>query len=388
MPDLARLRRLFPITERYVYLSHAGSGPLPLPTVKSLAETAETKSLEGDLNYQAAEAVTEKTREMAARLMKVDPAGIAFIKNTSAGAIIAINSIEWHPGDNVILMKDAFPTHTYAFNYMLSNVEKRYDTSADLAEGPDCVYRLCDKHTRCVAIDWVHFYSGIRADISAIGHFCREMNIWFLVDAIQGLGPVDFDFGALEADFVYAGCNKWLLSPHGIGLLYVNPGKLDQLKPANLGWLSAQWKEFNDIYTEKPMKSGASRYEEGTKNYPAIYALGESLRIILEVGSAEIDRHVRRLVDILRKELLAAGFEITTPEEPKRSAGIITCCKPGACNASIHAWLKAANMICSLRQDHLRIAPYFYNTEEEIRRFVARAAEPAALTAKPSDCKT
>ena len=91
---------------------------------------------------------------------------------------------------------------------------------------------------------------------------------------------------------------------------------------------------------------------------------------------------------MLRKGLLSAGFEIITPEEPARSAGIITCRKPGACNASIHAWLRTAGMICSLRQDMLRIAPYFYNTEDEVHRFVARATDPAALVAPPSDCKT
>jgi len=36
----------------------------------------------------------------------------------------------------------------------------------------------------------------------------------------------------------------------------------------------------------------------------------------------------------------------------------------------------------------LRIAPHFYNTEDEVRRFLARATDPAVLTAPPSACRT
>jgi selenocysteine lyase/cysteine desulfurase len=32
--------------------------------------------------------------------------------------------------------------------------------------------------------------------------------------------------------------------------------------------------------------------------------------------------------------------------------------------------LKENNIVCSLREDHLRIAPHFYNTTEEINRLI------------------
>lgn len=367
------------MTERYVYFNHASSGPLPTTAIAAMTEYLDRFSREGEVPYQEAEVVVEDARLLAGRLMRVKPEGLAFVKNASAGAIIAINSIEWRAGDNVVLMKDAFPSNLYPFDYLLPHVEKRYVTSAELALGPDCVYRLVDKHTRAVALDWVHFLSGARADIGAIGRFCRELGVWFLVDVMQGLGAVDFDFGSLDADFVYAGGNKWLLGPHGIGLLRVNPEKLPALKPANLGWLSARWDDFNDIYSRKPMKAGASRFEEGTKNYPGIYGLRESMRILLDVGIASVEKQIRRVVDSLRKRLLAAGFEISTPEEPKRSAGIITCRKPGTDMPALFQRLKAQGHICSLRENSLRLAPHFYNTGEEAARFIDPSVAGTAL---------
>jgi cysteine desulfurase / selenocysteine lyase len=369
--QLKAFRELFPVTRRYVYLNHASNGSLATPVVQAMNGYIERCSLHGEVPYPEAEAVVEDGRTLAARLMGVRPEEIAFIKNTSAGAIIAIGSIEWQRGDNLVMMKDAFPTNAYPFHYLLPQVEKRYVTSAELAKGSDCIFKLVDRHTRAIVIDWVHFLSGVRADISAIASFCRTRAIHILVDAMQGLGAVDQSFGDLGIDFVYAGGGKWLLGPQGSGILYVSSAILPKLKPANLGWLSAQWKDFNDIYTQKPMKSGASRFEEGTKNYIGIYGLRESLRILLDAGRSEVAERVRTHVRLLRRRLEEKGFETRTPADPQRHAGVVDAHKPGADMAVLFARLKEQGFICSLRENRLRIAPHFYNTEEEIERFCA-----------------
>jgi len=369
--QLKATRELFPVTRRYVYLNHASNGSLAIPVVEAMSGYIERCSLHGEVPYPEAEAVVEDCRELAARLMGVRASEIAFVKNTSAGAIIAIGSIEWQHGDNMILMRDAFPTNTYPFHYLLPHVEKRYVTSAELAKGSECIFKLVDRHTRAIAIDWVHFLSGVRADISAIATFCRTRAIYILLDAMQGLGAVDQRFGDLGIDFVYAGGGKWLLGPQGSGILYVNSAILPKLKPANLGWLSAKWDDFNDIYTPKPMKSGASRFEEGTKNYIGIYGLRESLRILLDAGMSEVAARVRMLVKLLRQRLGEKGFETLTPADPQRHAGVVDAHRQGVDMIALFARLKEQGFICSLRENRLRIAPHFYNTEEEIERFCA-----------------
>ena len=379
--QLKAFRELLPVTRRYVYLNHASNGSLAIPVVQAMNGYIERCSLHGEVPYPEAEAVVEDCREKAARLMGVRTDEVAFVKNTSAGAIIAIGSIEWQHGDNLVMMKDAFPTNTYPFHYLLPQVEKRYVTSAELAKGPECVFRLVDRHTRAIAIDWVHFLSGVRADIGAIATFCRTRAIHILLDVMQGLGAVNQSFGELGIDFAYAGGGKWLLGPQGSGILYVNSAILPKLKPANLGWLSAQWDDFNDIYTRKPLKPGASRYEEGTKNYIGIYGLRESLRILLDAGMSEVADRVRMLVQLVRRRLEEKGFEIITPVDPQRHAGIITASRPDIDTSVLFARLKEQGFICSLRENRLRIAPHFYNTEEEVERFCAALPDKAGSAA-------
>lgn len=117
------------------------------------------------------------------------------------------------------------------------------------------------------------------------------------------------------------------------------------------------------------MKPGASRFEEGTKNYIGIYGLRESLRILLDAGMSEVTARVRMLVKLLRERLEEKGFEVMTPADPQRHAGIITASRPDLDMAALFARLKEQGFICSLREDRLRIAPHFYNTEDEVERF-------------------
>ncbi|MFO7674738.1 MAG: aminotransferase class V-fold PLP-dependent enzyme [bacterium] len=385
---ITSLRRLFPVTERWTWFNHACTGPMPATTVQAVADFVERAARDGEVPYAEAEAMADACRDRLARLLHVPPDSVAFTGSTTAGLLIAVGAVDWRAGDNVVLMEDDFPTVTAPFRFLLPEVEKRFTNSAALVEGPEAVFSLVDRRTRMVAVSWVHFLTGRRFDVRAIARFCRERGVVSVIDAIQGIGAVDCDWTAVDADFVVGHGAKWLLAPQGSGMMHVRPATLAGLRPTHHGWLSADWRDFNDIFSARPLKPGAARFEAGTKNYLGICGLGASLELWDQLGIAAIEARLRALDTRLRSGLEAAGFEIITPAEPERSGGIVTCRKPGACSASLHAFLKAGGFVCALRENLLRVAPHFYNTEAEVDRFVARAADPAALTAPPSDCKT
>jgi len=386
--SVSALRRQFPVTERLTWFNHAGVGPLSAPTAQAVAEFAVRAAREGEVPFPEAEAMVEECRARLGRLLRVPAESVGFTPNTSSGILLAIGALEWRAGDNVILMEDDFPTVTYPFRLMLPGVERRTVTSAELVEDPAVVFAHADERTRMVALSWVHFLTARRFDIEAIVRFCRERGIISVIDSIQGIGVVDCDWSAVDADFVVSHGAKWLLSPQGSGFVQVRAETMAGLRPVNHGWLSADWREFNDIFSEKPLRAGAARFEPGTRNYLGICGLNAGLELWERYGTAAVEARVRALVARLRAGLEAAGFETVTPAEPERSGAFITCRRPGACSASIHAWLRAGGFVCALRENLLRVAPHCYNTEEEVDRFVARAADPAALTAPPSDCKT
>ena len=65
-----------------------------------------------------------------------------------------------------------------------------------------------------VCVPWVQFASGARVDLGALGALCRERGVGlFVVDAIQGVGPLRLDLRETPVDILACGAQKWLLSP-------------------------------------------------------------------------------------------------------------------------------------------------------------------------------
>ena len=358
------LREEFAVARDRVYFNHAGTGPLPARTVAAIHDWTARCASEGEVPWPEAEALVEKARTSAAALLRVQAEEVAFTKNATSGALIAMGSVPWRAGDNVILQGSAFPVNEAVLRNVLPDVERRHARTAEE------IAALVDARTRAIAVDWVHFATGERIDLQPLARLCRERNIYFLVDVAQGLGLVDFDFGSLGADFVYGCGNKWLLGLQGTGLLHIRAATLRGLRPFNLGWLSSARPDFTDMHAVYPLKPDARRHEEGTKNYTGIVALGASLSLLQDAGPAVIEARSRSLTGLLRKKLAELGFDVLTPAEPERSAGILSVRKPGVDHAAMYAVLRNERCIVSLREGALRISPHFYNTEAEALRLV------------------
>jgi len=327
---------------------------------------------EGKVEYTKCLETVAETRSLAARLMNVSPSEIAFIKNTSEGILTAMHAIPWRPGDNAVVMKDAFPATTYPWLYLLPDVEKRWvplhDPSND-PQGKNFVMRLfdcVDTHTRAISIDWVHYLSGKRLELEELGESCRTRGIFTIVDGIQGLGALRLDCHRTQCDFLCAGASKWLFGPQGTGILYVSRERFEELKPCNIGWLSADWSNFQDFTTPAPLKENALRLEEGTLNHIGVHGMRENLKIILSIGPERIERWVTRLLDRLLKGLVELDCEILTPLDSELRSGILSFRHPSIGSQELWNSLSNNDIACSLRNGWIRISPHLYNTGGEV----------------------
>ena len=61
-----------------------------------------------------------------------------------------------------------------------------------------------------------------RQDLKELGDYCKEKGVYLVVDAVQQLGVTKIDTKACHIDILTAGGHKWLNSPYGTGVLYVN----------------------------------------------------------------------------------------------------------------------------------------------------------------------
>ncbi|MGH9483121.1 MAG: aminotransferase class V-fold PLP-dependent enzyme, partial [Terriglobales bacterium] len=221
-----------------VYFNHAAASPLATTTRKAMERVlAELNQSGPPLDWQAWLTALDRTRHALARLIGAQARDIAFTKNTSEGLCSVAQGLEWARGDRVVSFECEFPANLYPWLALRPRgVELELLPPAALSDLDRLRQAL--RGARLLSVSFVQYLSGFRADLEAIGELCHEAGALFVVDAIQGLGafPVDVRRAGIHA--LAADGHKWLTGPEGAGFLYVSPELLDQLTPAEVGWLS------------------------------------------------------------------------------------------------------------------------------------------------------
>ena len=370
--DIERIRELFPVTERFVYMNHAALGPLPRTATERVAELAVSLGAEGDEGWPARIAEVERVRKLAARLVGAREAHeVAFVANTSDGLSVVAAGLDWREGDNVVGADCEFPSNVYPWMRLRTKgVELRMAPERDGRVDPDELLSLVDERTRVVALSWVQFASGFRSDLGRIGRACRERGVLFVVDAIQGLGALGLDVERDAVDVASASAHKWLLGGEGIGLLYVSDRVVERLEPARVGWTSVKdwikWSRYDLTYRE-----GAGRFECGTLNMFGVHALGASLELLLEAGSDAIEARIRAITDRLADGLAARGFAVVSSRRPGEWSGIVAATHAERPAPEVSSHLRERGVLVAHRAGRLRVSPHFYNTEAEVDRLLA-----------------
>jgi selenocysteine lyase/cysteine desulfurase len=313
----------------------------------------------------------EECRRLAARLLNGAAESVAFLQNTAQAISTVARGIGFAPGDQVLVPAGEYPANVYPW---LSLADQGVETVFVQPDergwlGVERFAEAVTPRTRLVAVSFVQFGNGYRVDYPALARFCHERGALLLVDAVQGLGALPFDVTAGEVDFVAAGSHKWLLSPPGIGILYVAPRLIESLSPVMVGALNVQNPlAFDTIDYRLP--STARRFESGTANFLGFVGMEQSLRVILDTGIDTIGAAIRDLVRWTRGELTRAGFAVHSPDDDAHASGIISFSQPGVSSDVLAQRLHLAGVIASLRKGRVRLSPHWYTTREQIQRCI------------------
>ena len=363
----------FPWTADTVYLNNASIGPIPERTRRALDQFTAKRTAPHLLPDRDLFAMLQGARELVAELINGDAGEVALAVNTGFGLSLAANALPLNPGDVVLLSDREFPANVYP--WML---QKRRGVDVELArctpEGwPDEEYllsRLQDRRVKVLAVSFVQFANGYRADLGRLGAACRANDVYFVVDGIQGIGNSVIDVKTTPVDILACGGQKWLLSPWGSGFVYVRRDLVQQLEPAVAGWMAYEGTDdFARLIEYNPtFRSDARRFELVTLPFQDFYGLTESLRMLLELGIRDIAEFTRSLHEPLVRWADERGIRIASPrDEAHRSA--ILCVAPPKPVDAYHA-LKRAHVVCSLREGAIRLAPHCYNTMDEMEKVV------------------
>ena len=360
-------------TGERIYLNAASYGPLP--------ERARAATEEFDRRRQRAELADPdflesqvRARRAAARLVGALENEIALVPNTQVGINLAAHSAAARArGRRALIVCDReFPANIYPW---LTLGRHGFDvrviptTQNGLPDEAALEEALQPADVAALALSFVQFSTGYRADVERLGALCRARDILFAVDAIQGVGAVPINVHSANIDVLACGAQKWLCSPWGTGFAFIRADLCGTVEPYLPGWLSFTGSRDYTRLTEYryELREDGERFEVGSLPFQSCVAFAEAAGLLLELGVEQIWEHIRALQDqIIEWAAARENVEVTSDLRPERRSGVL-CLRPRNA-AAAHAALLNARITCAFREGSIRLSPHFYNSSDEIAR--------------------
>jgi selenocysteine lyase/cysteine desulfurase len=366
--SLSLHRKEFPITRKYVYFDHASVGPIPRRSLRAVQKLNEEKLIMGKLAWEEWDKVLDEARRVIASFISAGEDEIALTVNTSEGLGIVTNGVEWKPGDNIVTTDLEFPSSLFACQGVAQRygVELRVVRNID-GELPLTEYsKAIDEHTKLVVFSHVQFSNGYRTELQELADIAHSRGAMVLVDAIQSLGTMPLDVRREDVDFLACGGYKWLLAPIGVGFLYVRREHLDKIAPTILGYRSDE--EVYDLYyRELSLAKNARRFEHGQRNFPGFAGMVESMKMLKEAGLRKVRMRIWRLGDEIIGGAQELNLSINSSLREENRSGIVNLNVKNP--EKVKERLLREGIVVSARKG-LRVSPHFYNTQEEVERFL------------------
>lgn len=366
-------RKHFPLTRQMIYLDAASIVPLPDFVVEAVTSFYNDLSEKGEEERPVLEERTEVACHLFANLINAASEEVTMIRNTTEGINIAANGLPLQPGDNVIISDLEHLNNVYPWLNLheRKGIEVRILKSREGRLSLDDLRLLVNDRTRVLSLSFVTL-AGLKIDLKPFGQYCKEQNIYFIVDGIQGVGRTMLDVKESLIDIMSCGGHKGLMSGRGIGCLFIDKRILKDIKVTYAG-PPIEFRH-DPVDTVFKQSAGAKKFNAGSANYSGICALHASLYFLNKIGIKSIENFNLELGKLLVEGLQKIeGVKILLPWELEESCGIVSFSTSD--NTKVAKGLERHKIKVSLRGNGIRISPHFYNTQEEIIRTVEVVGE-------------
>jgi cysteine desulfurase len=268
-----------------IYMDHHATTPVDPRVVEAMlpyfSQVYGNAASRNHVFGWAAEAAVDEARHAIAAALNVSDKEVVFTSGATES-------------DNLAILGAARMYRTKGNHIITGTTEHRAVLDACLAlekEGFEVTYLAPDRfgqiapeqvreaisdRTTLVTLMLANNEIGTIHRIGEIGAVCRESNVLFHTDAVQGFGKISFDVEALSVDLASVTAHK-LYGPKGVGALYVrSKSPRVRLLPILHG-------------------GGHERgFRSGTLNVPGIVGFGRAVEISIEEMPEE-SRRLRRL---------------------------------------------------------------------------------------------
>ncbi|MEL6309944.1 MAG: aminotransferase class V-fold PLP-dependent enzyme [Chloroflexota bacterium] len=371
---LLQWRDEFPILSKCNYLINNSLGAMPKGVYESLAHYADMWAEHGvsswgiewfDLN--------RKVGNKIAPLMGAPEDSVLVHQNASIANSILFGALDFsdEKRNKVVITDMDFPSDIYVLRRWLPDHMQIHMVKTDDGITIDTQKMLdaIDETTRLVSISHVLFRSAYIMPAKAIVEKAHSVGAQVVFNGYHSVGVIPVDVQELNADFYIGGVLKWMCGGTGGVFMYVRPDLLTTLDPKVTGWFAHKTPFAFDVENFE-LREDVYRLANGTPGIATLQAIQPGIDIITEVSVDNIREKSMRQTALIIELADEAGYEVISPRDAKRRAGTVTVNPENAYEVSRE--MLARNIKIDYRENAgIRIAPHFYNTDDEVREAVA-----------------
>ncbi len=374
----------------YVYFDNAATSQRPRQVLEAVSEfykTTNANPLRGlyDWSMGATECYEGARKTVAAFIGAKTPEEIIFTRNTTESINLVAYSYgldNVKEGDEIVITvmehhSNMLPWQMVAKKNKAKLIYLEPDEEGVISK-QEYTSKITDK-TKIVAIGHVSNVMGVTNPVKEIAEYAHSKGAIVVVDGAQSTPHMPVNVQELGADFFALSGHK-MLAPMGIGALYGRMELLENMQPFLTGGEMIEYVTRQDAtYAEVPHK-----FEAGTVNAGDAVGLSAAIDYLKEVGFDRIKEQEEKLTALLMEGLSKLPYiKVYGSKDPKKHCGIVTFTMDGVHPHDLssvlnddHVCVRAGHHCAQPLMQFIgagstaRASVYFYNTEEEVDRFL------------------
>lgn len=394
MLDVDKIRKDFPMIENnpdLVYLDSAATSLKPQCVIDAVVDfyAKHTSNVHrGD--YRVAE-INDKlydgTRNLVAKLIHCDKDEVVYTHNVSH----SLNQIAFglkpmlKKGDTVLITYAEHASNVlpwFALQKEIGINIEYIETDNEANITIDTFKKAMHEGVKVVSVAEVTNVLGSIQPVKEMCEIAHSYGAYMIVDGAQSVPHMKVDVKDLDVDFLGFSAHK-MCGPSGVGILYGKKKLLDAMEPVFYGGdMNARFNKDGEML----LKDTPVKFEAGTPNIEGVIGTGAAIQYLLSIGLDNIHEYEKELrayaidklsqldnIEIINPDNLYGPIDFNAKGVFAQDAAGFLASKNIAVRSGNHCAKILHNIIHT--DQSIRASLYFYNTKEEIDRFVEACKE-------------
>ena len=369
------VRSHYTLKEEYINLESGYYNIIPNPILEHFINHVKHVNIEGSF-YMRKDLNKNKDRVTSelANLVGSSPDQIAITRNATESLDLVISGFPWKKGDEAIYAKQDYGT----MKEMFEQISNRYGVVNKVISVPNHpkndeeIVSLYESQitskTKLIMVCHMINITGQILPIKKICEMAHNYGVEVMVDGAHCVGHFDFSIDDFNCDYYGSSLHKWLATPLGAGLLYVNKNKTHKIWPllANGNTNKSDIKRLNHI---------------GTHPVHTDLAISNSIDYLKWIGMERKENRMRFLQRYWSNKLRnVKNVIVNTPLDIDRSCGIGNVGLTNMSPSKMEDLLFEKYKIFTVAIDYAnvkgcRISPNIFTTTKELDSFVDAVKE-------------